>query len=95
MTQPLSQEAAFALGAEAMKSKITAWLMMNGYMTVAPKVLTLENPAFSMPESVTIEPIKQAAETRRVNVASCNCNDMAGQSFFEWRCPVHGYQSDA
>jgi hypothetical protein len=79
------------MGADSMRSKIAAWLMMNGYMTVAPRILQLELPQFSLPETVMLN--AATAVTPRKNLDICTCDEMARQAFFEWRCPVHGYQS--
>lgn len=50
MNRPPTAEEAFASGAEAMKAKITATLMMSGNTQDAVKVLSMAIPKFSMPE---------------------------------------------
>jgi hypothetical protein len=50
-----SAEAVFQMGAEAMKSKIVAWLMMKGETKIAVLVLQISPPPFSEPERMEIK----------------------------------------
>jgi hypothetical protein len=54
MNQSISTEAAYNLGAEAMRSKVSAFLVMHGQITLAGKVLALSNPKFEIPEQQLI-----------------------------------------
>jgi len=44
----------FAMGASAMQSKISVWLMLQGQIELAPKVLEILFPKFSEPEEFII-----------------------------------------
>ena len=44
----------FEMGANAMQGRIAAWLVTQGKMDLAPKVLALSLPKFSEPEQVVI-----------------------------------------
>lgn len=50
-----SVEDIYRMGAEAMKSKITAWLMMKGETELAILVLQVSPPPFSEPEKMEIK----------------------------------------
>ena len=44
----------FAMGASVMRSKISVWLMLQGQIELAPKVLVMSLPKFSEPEEFVI-----------------------------------------
>jgi hypothetical protein len=54
MAEPNAEDV-YRMGAEAMKSKITAWLMMKGETELAILVLQVSPPPFSEPEKVEIK----------------------------------------
>jgi len=45
----------FEFGAKAMQARIVGWLVMKGHMDIAPKVLGIESPPFSEPETYEIK----------------------------------------
>ena len=53
----LSVEEAYRLGAEAMRSCIAAWLVVEGRMdpAAASRILTLPTPDFQIPEGVVVK----------------------------------------
>lgn len=56
MAEP-NVEDVYRMGAEAMKSKITAWLMMKGETELAILVLQVSPPPFNEPEKMEIKAI--------------------------------------
>ena len=49
----------FKIGAEAMQSRIVAFLVMNGEIKLAPKVLGMGVPEFEEPEYIELKSIAQ------------------------------------
>lgn len=54
MNKPPIPEEAFRLGAEAMRSRIVAVVMMKGHTKLAVDILSTEAPAFSLPEKMVL-----------------------------------------
>lgn len=55
MDRPPTPEFAFRLGAEAMRTKAAAWAMTRGLTPVAIDLLNMDVPAFSLPDTMTLE----------------------------------------
>lgn len=51
--KPPTAEEAFGYGADAMRSRVVALLMMEGNLALAQKVMTLDMPRVQWPETFT------------------------------------------
>jgi hypothetical protein len=50
----MDEREAFKLGADAMRSRVAAFLMAKNQFDLAPQVLTMQLPDFKIPEKITI-----------------------------------------